>query len=146
MAIARKGFSIIEVLAAVIITSIAGMAPLQAAAQGRRIYDVAKKNQKYSELTGLIALSSNLMGGSGENDLGTLISSRYTIDNEDILDPLRKHYFILKTQDAHLLEQSFDRNETKKMVAMISKNSIDQTTIEMEGKRTILYGLSGEGW
>ena len=146
MVIARKGFSIIEVLVAAMITSIAGMTLLQAAAQGRRIYDVATKNQEHSELVGLVALSSNSMGGNGENDLKTLISSRYTIDNTQIIDPFGGHYFTLKTEHFHTLEQSDEGNETKKMTAMISQNAIEQTTIEMDGKKTILYVLSGDGW
>ncbi|MDD2368331.1 MAG: prepilin-type N-terminal cleavage/methylation domain-containing protein, partial [Sulfuricurvum sp.] len=63
MGAARGGFSIIEVLVAVVITSIAGLALMESAAQGRRAYDVALKHQKDYELAALRAISSNTMGG-----------------------------------------------------------------------------------
>lgn len=146
MVIARKGFSIIEVLVAVILTSIAGMALLQAAAQGRRIYDVAKQNQQHSELSSLVALSSNLMGGNGESNLQTLLSSRYTMDNLQSIDALKTHTFVLKTQNFYTFEQSNENNATQQMSAIASKHFIEQTSIEMDGKKRILYGLSGDGW
>jgi prepilin-type N-terminal cleavage/methylation domain-containing protein len=146
MGITRGGFSIIEVLVAVVITSIAGMALMESAAQGRRAYDTAMKHQKDSELIGLIALSSNTMGGAGQSDIATLISSRYPLDNTRISETLKPYHFILRTERSHIWDVSGEGNETKKAVALISANAIEQTMIEMDGIRAPLYGLSGEGW
>lgn len=146
MAISRKGFSIIEVLIAVMITSIAGIALLQAAAQGRRIYDVAKQHQQHLELSSLVALSSSLMGGNGESNLQTLIASRYHAENLPMIDSLKTHNFILKTQNLYPLEQDTQSSEAKQTLSSSAKIFIEQTSIEMDGKRTALYGLSGDGW
>jgi prepilin-type N-terminal cleavage/methylation domain-containing protein len=146
MGVTRGGFSIIEVLVAVIITSIAGMALMESAAQGRRAYETALKHQKDSELVGLITLSSNTMGGVGENDIASLISTRYPIDNSRIGEALKSYHFILRTERSHLWDVSAEGNETQKAVALISANAIEQTMIEMDGVRAPLYGLSGEGW
>ncbi|MDD5119138.1 MAG: prepilin-type N-terminal cleavage/methylation domain-containing protein [Sulfuricurvum sp.] len=146
MGAARGGFSIIEVLVAVVITSIAGLALMESAAQGRRAYDMALKHQKDSELAALIALSSNTMGGAGENDIATLMSTRYSIDNARITEKLKSYHFILRTERSHIWDASGEGNETLKAVALISANAIEQTMIEMDGARIPLYGLSGEGW
>jgi prepilin-type N-terminal cleavage/methylation domain-containing protein len=146
MGVARKGFSIIEVLVAVIITSIAGLALMESAAQGRRAYDMALKHQKDSELAALLAHSSNTMGGAGENDIATLISSRYPIDNTRISETLKPYHFILRTERSHIWDVPSKGNKTQKAVALISANAIEQTMIEMDGVRIPLYGLSGEGW
>lgn len=146
MGVARGGFSIIEVLVAVVITSIAGMALMESAAQGRRAYETALKHQKDSELVGLIALSSNTMGGVGENDLSTLMSTRYPIDNSRISEALKPYHFILRTERSRIWDVSAEGNETQKAVALMSVNAIEQTMIEIDGVRTPLYGLSGEGW
>ncbi|MDD2266735.1 prepilin-type N-terminal cleavage/methylation domain-containing protein [Sulfuricurvum sp.] len=146
MGTARKGFSIIEVLVAVVITSIAGMALMESAAQGRRAYDTAVKHQKDSELAALIALSSNTMGGAGESDLATLMSTRYLIDNVRITEKLKPYHFVLKTERSHIWDVQGEGNETQRAVALISANAIEQTMIETDGVRTTLYGLSGEGW
>jgi hypothetical protein len=146
MGTTRGGFSIIEVLAAVLITSIAGLALMELAAQSRRAYDTALKHQRDSELVGLIALSSNTMGGVGQNDMATLISSRYPIDNTLISEKLKPYHFVLRTEHSHVWDVSSEGNETQRAVALMSANAIEQTMIEMDGVRIPLYGLSGEGW
>jgi prepilin-type N-terminal cleavage/methylation domain-containing protein len=146
MGVARGGFSIIEVLVAVVITSIAGLALMESAAQGRRAYETALKHQKDSELVGLITLSSNTMGGVGENDIATLMSTRYPIDNTHIIETLKPYHFVLRTERSHIWDVPGEGNETQQAVALISANAIEQTMIEMDGVRIPLYGLSGEGW
>lgn len=146
MAGSRGGFSIIEVLIAVVITSIAGMALMESAAQGRRAYDTALKHQKNSESGSLIALSSNSMGGVGVNDGATLLSTRYSIDNSRIRDRLKMHHFIIRTERSYAWSGTTEQNATLKAVASISDHAIERTMIEMDGIQMPLYGLSGEGW
>lgn len=146
MATGRAGFSMIEVLMAVVIASIAGMALLESAAQGRRAYETALNHRHTAESAALVSLSSNTMGGVGENDAATLFSSRYLIDNGKILDKLQHHYFILKTERSHAWDGSDERNSTQKAAASISENAIEETIVNTNGVITSLYGLRAEGW
>lgn len=146
MAGARGGFSIIEVLVAVVIVSIAGMALMESAAQGRRAYDTALKHQKNSELVSLVALSSNSMGGVGENDVATLLSTRYPLDNTRINNLLKTYHFRLKTEQSHGWTEPDEKNATQQAVAAFSEHAIEQTMIETDSMKISLYGLSGEGW
>lgn len=142
----RRGFSIIEVLIAVVITSIAGMALMEAAAQGRRAYDTALKHQKNSELASLVALSSNSMGGVGESECLSLLSTRYPLDNSRINAYLKTEHFSLKTERSHTWALPDEMNTSLKAVASVSANAIERTMIETDGIQIPLYGLSGEGW
>jgi len=146
MASARKGFSIIEVLMAVVIASIAAMALLESAAQGRRAYDTAVHHRYTSEAGELIALSVHTMGGAGKGDTASLFSSRYFIDNPRIYTLLQSHKFTLETQRSHPWSGSTETNATHKAIASISKNAIEKTIIEINGASISLYGLNGEGW
>ncbi|MDD5053102.1 MAG: prepilin-type N-terminal cleavage/methylation domain-containing protein [Sulfuricurvum sp.] len=142
----RKGFSIIEVLIAVLITSIAAMALMETAAQGRRAYETAIKHRETAESLGLIALSSTAMGGNGRSNAATILSSRYQIDNSRIIERLKIQQYVLKTEYSHRWSDSNESNDTKRAVASISANAIEQTFIEVNGVKSTLYGLSGEGW
>jgi prepilin-type N-terminal cleavage/methylation domain-containing protein len=146
MAGARKGFSIIEVLMAVVIASIAAMALLESAAQGRRAYDTAVHHRYTAEASELLALSVHTMGGVGQGDTASLLSLRYFIDNPQIHTMLRSHQFTLKTQRSHPWGGTNETNATHKKIASISKNAIEKTIIEINGASTSLYGLNGEGW
>lgn len=146
MEAARRGFSMIEVLMAVVIASLAGMALLESSAQGRRAYETALAHQNTAEAVALVALSSHAMGGVGQNDAATLLGSRYPINNSRINEKLKKHYFILKTERSNRWDGSTEGNATQKAIAAISKNAIEKTIIETNGVTTSLYGLSGEGW
>lgn len=146
MAGARGGFSIIEVLVAVVIVSIAGMALMESAAQGRRAYDTALKHQKNSALVSLVALSSNSMDGSGQSDGATLLSMRYPLDNSRINDNLKMYRFTVRTEASHAWRVSDEENSTLKAVSSISEHAIERIMIETDGIKIPLYGLSGEGW
>lgn len=146
MGATRAGFSMIEVLVAVVIASVAGMALMESAAQGRRAYDKALTHRDTAEAASLVALSSYAMGGSGQSDVEMLISSRYAIDNSRINNELKTHPFMLKTQRSHNWDGSLEGNVTQRAVASISKNAIERTMIEIDGVQIPLYGLSGEGW
>ncbi len=143
---ARGGFSIIEVLIAVVITSIAGIALMESAAQGRRAYTTALKHQKNSELVSLVALSSNSMGGVGESECLSLLSTRYPLDNSRINAHLKTEHFILKTERSRAWTLPDEMNTSLKAVASVSTNAIERTMIETNGVQVPLYGLSGEGW
>jgi prepilin-type N-terminal cleavage/methylation domain-containing protein len=146
MASARKGFSIIEVLMAVVIASIAGMALMESAAQGRRAYDTAVHHRYTAEASELIAFSVHTMGGIGQGDTASLLSSRYFIDNSRIREILQSHKYTVTTQRSHPWNGSNETNTTHKAIASISKNAIEKTIIDINGVSTSLYGLNGEGW
>ena len=146
MAGARKGFSIIEVLMAVVIASIAGMALMESAAQGRRAYDAAVHHRYTTEAGELLALSVHTIGGVGHGDTASLLSSRYFIDNSRIRETLQSYKFTVTTQRSHPWNGSNETNSSHKAIASISKNAIEKTIIEINGANTSLYGLNGEGW
>lgn len=146
MEAARKGFSLIEVLMAVMIASIAGMALMEAAAQGRRAYDSAMNHRTIAETTSLVSLSAYSMGGNGESDAATLFSSRYSIDNPRIIDKLQSHQFRLQTERSRHWDGPEDDNATRKALVSILSNAIEETVVEINGAKTSLYGLSSEGW
>lgn len=135
----------IEVLMAVMIASIAGLALMESAAQGRRAFDTARSHQTTSESVALVALSAYTMKDLNLNSV-TLFSSRYPIDNDRILDKLKTYSFGVTTKPSHRWDVSQEGNSTQKAVAAISANAIEKITIEVNGQITSLYGLNAEGW
>ena len=146
MEAARGGFSLIEVLMAVIIASIAGLALMESAAQGRRAFDIARSHQNTAESVALVALSAHTIKDLNFNSTAALFSSRYPIDNDRILDKLNTYSFSVKSKPSHRWDIPQEGNSTQKAVAAISANAIEKITIDINDQRASLYGLSGEGW
>lgn len=146
MGAARGGFSIIEVLVAVVIASIAGIALMESASQGHRAYERALHHRAAAESVSLVALSSHTVAGEGQTDVASVLAARYTIDNDRIRDELKIHRYELKTQRPHGWDGEGEGNETQRSIAAISRNAIEKTTVETGGAVLFLYGLTGEGW
>ena len=145
MRLHKKGFSLIEVLVAVMIVSIAGIALLESVTQGRKAYESAVKKQNIFESAALAVLSSDDFDGVKNSSLADILSSRYKIDNAQIMNQLRSKKISVEKQHNHAWDGNFENNGTQQINSMI-QNSIKKISITVDGSQVVLYELSIEGW
>lgn len=142
----RSGFSLIEVLVAVVIASLAGMALLEAAAQSRRAYDTALARRESGRAAALAALSLTALGGTARTDGVSVITTRYGIDNARITERLRQIRFVISTERRRRWDERNESNASRQMAASASANALERTVIATKEGNVTLYGLTGEGW
>ncbi len=86
----RVGFTLIEVLVATIIASIAGMALLQMNANNTHLFKQIQYRSGNSEMLSLIALHSDVKYNRTTKTLDDMLGNTYTIANDDLRKYLKE--------------------------------------------------------
>ncbi len=108
----RSAFTLIEVLVATIIASIAGMALLQMNANNTHLFKQIQYRSSNSEMLSLIALHNDVKYNKTTKTLDDILDNTYTIANDD----LRKY----------LKETRIDYNE--KVIELITFGASEEET------------------
>ncbi|MDD5716925.1 MAG: type II secretion system protein [Sulfuricurvum sp.] len=144
MKTARRGFSLIEVLLAVVIASLAGLAMLETASQSRRAYETTLSHRGANETAALVALSAMQNATNTKSTLYLTIGGRYFIDNSAISQKLERKNFEWRRISGDRLRSRKEHNATR--LSSDSQITVNKIEIRCDDKSVALYGLGKGNW
>ncbi|NWF66105.1 MAG: type II secretion system protein [Campylobacterales bacterium] len=86
----KKSFSLIEILVAVAIISVVGLALLQSGANNTKLINYMNEKKEMKELFSIVLLNSNEQWHNREKTLYDFVSKKFNIDDDDIRKELKE--------------------------------------------------------
>lgn len=144
----RKAFTLVEVLIAAVLVSIAVIGLLQSSQNNLLLIDFAKKKKATNEIFSLILLNENEEWDKSDKDLYEFVKDKFDIKNDDLKTYLKNQKVLYTQEEANLIDLSeayadelleLENTNLQQIQELLPKIQVDKVLIS--SKEHKVYGF-----